>query len=390
MNSILAFTVLIGIFAVGDIVANKTKANISMILFVAVVMLAGFWTGILPQTIIGDSKVMSLGLLAASLLVLSLGTMFNINELLQQWRTVIIGIGAVGALSLGMIFIAGPIIGREMAIAGAPVLSGGSAATLIMTAGLKEKGFEDIAVFCVFLYVTQKFVGVPIASFMLKREARRLLRMHHEGTLVSSNSDKAGKKLNFRIIPELKTQLQTPFVLLAKAGIVVLLANKISQLTNGVVNAFVLYLILGVVFTEIGFLEKDILKKSNSSGFIMFLAMMVIFANLTKATPQMAVSFIKPVLISVFIAVVFVIGITALLAKLLKYSPEMGISIGVSCFFGFPPTFYLSHEVSNAVGETDEERAALLDQILPKMLVAGFVTVTIGSVIFAGIMINMI
>ncbi len=391
MNSTIAFTVLLSIFGIGDIVANKTKATISMILFVAVAMLAGFWSGILPQTLIADSNVASLGRVAAGLLVVSLGTMLNLSELISQWKTVTIGVLAVAILSIFVYFFAGPIIGRDMAIAGAPVLSGGSAATLIMTTALTEKGLEQIAVFCVLLYVTQKFLGVPIASFMLKKEANRVLGLYKSGAYKNElENNGKGKEISFRILPEMKKELQTPFVLMAKTASVVVLSNFLAELTAGKVNAFVLYLVLGVIFTEIGYLEKDILKKANANGFIMLLAMTVIFANLTKATPEMVASFIGPALITVAFGFAGVAITSIVAAKVLKFTPALGISIGVSCFFGFPATYYLSHEVANAVGETEEEQKVLLDHILPKMLVAGFTTVTIASVVFAGIMINLL
>ncbi len=131
-------------------------------------------------------------------------------------------------------------------------------------------------------------------------------------------------------------------------------------------------------------------KRPYFNGFIMLLAMTVIFANLTKATPEMVSSFIGPALIAVAFAVAGVVVTSVIGAKVLKFSPQMAISIGVSCFFGFPATYYLSHEVSNAVGETDEEKEYILDHVLPKMLVAGITTVTLASVFFAGIMVTML
>lgn len=38
----------------------------------------------------------------------------------------------------------------------------------------------------------------------------------------------------------------------------------------------------------------------------------------------------------------------------------------------------------------DEQKAAIKEYILPKMLVGGFTTVTIASVVFAGIIVPMI
>lgn len=53
-------------------------------------------------------------------------------------------------------------------------------------------------------------------------------------------------------------------------------------------------------------------------------------------------------------------------------------------------TIIVSNEVANGVGKTKEEQDLILSQILPKMLVSGFITVSIGSVVLAGIMAPMI
>jgi len=66
----------------------------------------------------------------------------------------------------------------------------------------------------------------------------------------------------------------------------------------------------------------------------------------------------------------------------------MASAIGLSALFGFPGTFILSHEAAKAIATNEEERKKILDHILPKMLVAGFVTVTIASVIMAGFFAN--
>ena len=50
----------------------------------------------------------------------------------------------------------------------------------------------------------------------------------------------------------------------------------------------------------------------------------------------------------------------------------------------------ISQEVATAMGETEEQRKALLNYLLPKMLVAGFVTVTITSVVLAGFVVNIL
>jgi nitrate reductase gamma subunit len=66
----------------------------------------------------------------------------------------------------------------------------------------------------------------------------------------------------------------------------------------------------------------------------------------------------------------------------------MSIAVGVTCLFGFPATFIIAEEVSAAVSTDSVERDYLSNIILPKMLVGGFSTVTIGSVFVASFMVH--
>jgi len=63
----------------------------------------------------------------------------------------------------------------------------------------------------------------------------------------------------------------------------------------------------------------------------------------------------------------------------------MSIAIGLTALFGFPGTMILSQEAAKGAGENAEELAAIEGEILPKMIVAGFATVTITSVIVTSI-----
>ena len=75
----------------------------------------------------------------------------------------------------------------------------------------------------------------------------------------------------------------------------------------------------------------------------------------------------------------------ALVGKLLGYSVPMSVAIGLTSLYGFPGTMILSQEAAKGAGESPEEVAAIEGDILPKMIVAGFSTVTITSVIVTSI-----
>ena len=95
---------------------------------------------------------------------------------------------------------------------------------------------------------------------------------------------------------------------------------------------------------------------------------------------------VVPLLVCVVIGTVAFSVVSILVGKIFGYSWQMSMAIGSSCLFGFPGTVIISNEVSESTGTTAEEKAAINAQIMPKMLVAGMVTVSITSVLVAGVM----
>lgn len=63
----------------------------------------------------------------------------------------------------------------------------------------------------------------------------------------------------------------------------------------------------------------------------------------------------------------------------------MSFAIGLgSLAGGFPASYVLSVEAAKVISDNEEERKIVEDYILPKTLVAGFVSATSGSVFIAG------
>ena len=186
----------------------------------------------------------------------------------------------------------------------------------------------------------------------------------------------------------MKEKYQTPFILLMKALFVAWLAIFTAELLGGVINKYVLALVFGIIFYELGFLEQKILDKSNSTGIMLFALMVPVFESLPKATPQMVGKLILPIIVVFIVSIFGITVISLLLGKILGYSWRMSIAVGVTCLFGFPATFIIAEEVSAAVLSNADEKVYLSSIILPKMLVGGFTTVTIGSVFIASFMVN--
>ena len=149
-------------------------------------------------------------------------------------------------------------------------------------------------------------------------------------------------------------------------------------------------LLFGILFSELGFLEKSILPQTESNGMIVFTTTVIIFTNLANTTPQQLIDMLVPLILLLVVGVVGVGVAGIILSKVLHMAPGMAISLGLTCTFGFPTTMFIPKEVANAMASNEEERMAIENYMLPKMVTAGFVTVTISSVLIAGVVVKML
>lgn len=108
------------------------------------------------------------------MLVFHMGTMINLRQLLDEWRTVVTSIIGMAAAIIGILLVI-PLIGRDAALVSIPVINGALVATQIMTDAAVEKGLTLAAMLPAVVFAVQKFVGTPIVSRCGLLEARNLL-----------------------------------------------------------------------------------------------------------------------------------------------------------------------------------------------------------------------
>ena len=392
MSATLALLIIAIIFALGDFIAVKTKALFSMVFVAGLVLLVGFWL-FLPKTLFEDAHISNFAIAIIPMLLVYMGTLMRIQDLKDEWKTVLIALASIAAVALILFTVGSRVIDRQYAIVAAGPISGGVVATLIVQQAAKAQGLESIAVFATLLLVLQTFIGLPVASFCLSGEAKKLIAKFrkeapNEGGK-KETSTPAAKPVR-RLFPPTPQNLQTPFILIMKAMLVGWLAVFVAHLLGDVINKYVMALIFGIIFYELGFLEHKILEKANSMGITMFALMVPVFSDLPQATPPMILSLVVPILISFLFAIIGIAIVSILLGKALACSWRLSLAIGVTCMFGFPGTFIISEEVAQAVAETDAECEHVLQILLPKMLVGGFTTVTIGSVFLASLLIKLL
>lgn len=396
MESLQAMVFILITFAIADIIAVKTKSIVSSMFTCSVIFIIAFWLGI-PQTLFADSTMQQIGGVLIPMLLAHMGTMISLRQLAAQWKTVLIATAAVVGIAVFVLGIGQFIMGRNEALVAAPVISGGIIAAIKMQSTMMELSVanaEALAVFATVLMVMEGFIGYPVASFCLSKEAKRVKKSIAEGTYVLEvqNEQETDRKKLFPHIPE---KFAGENYYLAKVGIAGLLASFASaglQSLFGfnIIDKNIMSLIFGIILHELGFLESGIMNKANSGGLAMAALMTVVFASLAKASPEVLLQILPNILIAQVIGVIGYVVLGVIVGKLLGISPWLSIAIGSTANYGFPGTYVISKEVATATGDTTEERELILDAIMPKMLVAGFITVSIASVFLANIMAGMI
>lgn len=393
MSQMLALTIVLAILYIGDIVATRTKAWIPSVFVCAVLFLIGYWT-FFPKDIV---SIAGIGPVVATmlmyLLITNMGTLLSLKELKNQWKAIVISLaGIVGIIAI-LFTIGALLFDLKTMIVAVPPLVGGVVAALVMSEGASAAGLEDLAVFAIVIYVIQGFAGYPITSIVLKREAKRLLKEHHQGNLQSvteveeDNEQSSEQPKLFRKIP---AKYNTEYFKFFRLALVGLLAYGTSTALAPVVtvNALVLCLVFGVLASTFGFLERQPLQKANGFGFAIMGLMLFIFDGLKQASPEMLMRIIVPLVVSIVLAVIGMYIFSFIAGKVLKVSPNLAFAVSLTALYGFPADYILTNEVVKSSTADQKEREMLLSHMLPPMLVGGFISVTITSVILAGIFVN--
>ena len=382
---ILAFCILIGAMFIGDIISTKTKAFLPAILVCVLLLLLGVWGKILPATII---EVPGFSGQFASYIILmflvDMGSSVSIKQFVQQWRTVIIGVGAIAGIAMLVLTLGAALFGWEMAVAAAPPLSGGMVACIEMTNAAIAAGNQNAAAMSSMIFLLQSLPGCMLLPIFIKRQARALQKSGV--TVIADTLDNQDVKRGFvHLIP---AKYKTSAYYLFNLAFLATLANFTSQLLGGKIAPSVFALIYGIAAVSLGIIEKDGMKKSNSSGFLLFASLISVFASLLSISPQQIASMLAPFMGMLVLGIVGILVGGIIMGKIVKVSPNMSAAFGLNCLLGFPLNYMLTQEGIKAVAKDQDEEEALSSQIMPSILIAGFVCVTIGSVVFASIMKN--
>ncbi|WP_271854055.1 hypothetical protein [Planococcus maritimus] len=396
MPQMLALAIMAFILFIGELISIRTKAWIPSIFVSGVLFLIGYWT-FFPEDIVTIGGIPPVvATLLIYLLITNMGTLLSLNELKKQWRTILIALSGILGIVVFLLAIGTLLFDFQTVIVAIPPLVGGLVSALIMSEGASAAGLPTLAVFAIVIYVIQGFAGYPLTSIMLKREGRNLLKQYRNNDLpdhapltqgaVEQREQDEKPKL-FAALPE---KYNTDFFKFFRLALVGYAAYLVSTLLAPVVeiSPFVLCLLFGVLARSIGFLERHPLQKANGFGFAIMALLLFIFDGLKTATPEMMLEILYPLIGCIIIGLVGMYIFSFIIGKILKVSKEMAFACSLTALYGFPADYIITVEVINALTQDEKEREMLTSRMLPPMLVAGFITVTIVSVILAGIFVG--
>ena len=313
---VTSLTAVFVIMYIAELVTKKTKARVPSLLIVSIICLAGYWSGFFPNDILDISFVNQIRQIMLLFVLINIGTMFDINEIKREWRTVVVILAAVAGIVVIVTPVGGMIFGREMAMAAVPPLTGGGMASLLMSDQAAAMGLPEVAMLATIVYFINLFTGQYFSSTILE-------------------------------------------------------------------------IAIGIIGVMLGFLEKEPLKKAESNGLLQICLTASFMRNFANSTPEQVFGLIVPIIGFLILGSIAITVFSVISGKLMKFSFNMSMAIGLNCFLGFPFNYIICSEAISAVAETEEEREYLNTILMPKMIISGIVAVSIVSTIIAGVFIGM-
>lgn len=390
MSNFEAFIWIAVVYYIGEFISTKTKAWIPSVFITACLFVAGYWT-FFPKDIVDIAGLGAPfgGLMVILMCITHMGTIISIEQLKSQWKIICVTLAGLAGMVIFCWFICIPLVGKDYVVAGLPPLAGGIVAATVMSQEALKRGLELASVLAIAMYSAQGFVGYPLTAIILKKEGKELLEKYRRGEIkVENKVEEKVEKTRKTLLPQMPDQYVTPAFIFIKLMLVASLSLKVAGLTNNKIHPAVLTLIFGIIATEIGFLEKNSLQRAHSQGFILYVLMIFVFSGLKDTTPEILLECVGPMIVIIAVGVIGLMAVSAIVGKLLGVNWKMAMASSLTALYGFPADYILTEESAKSLTEDPVERKFLMDSMLPQMIVGGFVTVTITSVIMAGIFVN--
>lgn len=390
MEAIFAATIVLAFIAFGELVSIWSKARIPSLLVAMLGIFVVAKIGIIPDSVVDDSMLVQVYTILVAPLLFHMGTLIPLRVMLKQWRSVIIAISGMAAAVLLILAVVAPIFGFETFVAGSGPLAGGIVATGLTTEGLTAHGAaSSIIVLPALVLMLQSLPSMPLTNFLLRRYATRLRdsgELHQLAAAHHEDEAEAATKKKLVTLPQflVDNQLFMLFLILVGGSLATLIAIP-THIPSSIVA-----LILGILATAVGLSPDKAMERSNSFGIAMSGVIAIVMAPLVAASVQDVINAFLPTLTILIVGGLGIIGGGYIATKLLRWKGPLGMSVALTAMYGFPADFLLTNEVARSIARDDDEKEALLNVMLPPMLVGGFTSVSAGSVVIASVLVSLL
>ena len=154
------------------------------------------------------------------------------------------------------------------------------------------------------------------------------------------------------------------------------------------INMSILCMAFGITARNTGLVPPNIMRdQAKANGFFSFLSLCTIIPSLAKIDVSMlpSIGFATVVIFVLVLVFTFIVFMLTPAWKVVG-SKKLAIGIAMCQMIGYPGTELIATEISNAVAQTEEERDAVTARIQTAYVISGFTSVTILSVVIAGIL----
>ncbi|MFC3039832.1 hypothetical protein ACFOGI_06170 [Virgibacillus xinjiangensis] len=385
-NPLVATTLIFALIALGEYISIITRARVPMLLTAMVGYLICVWTGIFPTDILEVSTFAAVGALLIGPAILHMGTMIPLSLLKSQFKAVLIALGGIVIGGGIVLIVVSLVFDYPTAVAGVGPLSGGVVALLVTSERLTEIGLSSLVVIPALVVAFQGLLGMPMALNFMRRYAHKLQKDMDNGSFVSI-TDNATEEVAATSEPEPAGPIRSSatmklFFVFVGASVGIMLGEVTP------IHYTLWCLAIGIAGLQLGVFEARTLEKANSFTLTMVGIIFVVIGTMADVTPMDVWNNLPSILVILLLGTFGIALGGFVMSKLVKWHPYKGMPVALTALFGFPGDYILCEEVSRSVARDKKEEKIIFDELMTPMLIGGFTTVTIASVVVAGILVQ--
>jgi len=378
---IIASVIVLALVMIGEVISIVSRARVPMLFVVFLGYLLCLWAGIFPTNLTDKTPLTVFGGLMIAPLIVHMGTLIPFKTLKAQYKSVIIAITGIIFATILILAIATPILGYKTAASGIGPLTGGIIAFVITSEKLKAIGMTSIIVIPALILALQSIIGLPLASNFLRKYGLKLRDSHNMSDIAANEVAVATAETTKSWIPE---KYATSAVLIFQLFIGGAIAVLLGKWTG--IHYSLWSLIIGFVGIKVGFYRENMMQRANTFGIANAGLIIALLPSLNSVTFEAFLKNLPAVLLILIVGAIGIIigGIVG--SKIFKWDKFLGIPVALTALFGFPGDYMICSEISRSLARNKKEEEWLFSQLLTPLLIGGFTTVTVASVVLASIL----